>query len=240
MSPSNLEILPFAEKHAHLLDDILHYTGRASVGCHYCLDYAFTLSHFDPDQHHKVLDIGCGPYGNALHDYMEMKFGIEVMGLDRAVGSIPAFSWPRNIVRKILRREVRKPDQIDFNTDLMEFNEGGWDFVMAISSLEHNQPEVTKACWQYAHSLVKPGGALVATFSIAGDDITKWNKDTMATDLSIADAEQVWDSRFDGDRSAIIESYHHPYLMNKYVERFGESWVTAPAYMAAGVVKQRN
>ena len=236
---SNLEVFTFTEDQGELLDEVLAATGRKAAGWHYCLDYAFALRHFDPQRHHRILDIGCGPTGNALHDYLESKYDRTVHGLDRVRAGSGRYGWPRRLVRRLLGRDDHPDFEIEYNLDLLEFHEDGWDLILAMSSLEHNQPDVTRQCWRQAYSLLAPGGLLIATFALAGDDITAWNPATEATDLSVADAQEVWACSFVGDIDQAVGSYDHPYLRQRYAQRFGGPWREAPAYLAAGVVKSK-
>ena len=238
MSRSSLEVFIYTREKSVLLDEILRSTGRSTAGWHYCLDYAFALNHFRPDDHYRILDIGCGPYGNALHDYLEGRFGKQVLGLDRTLPRRSIFDRPRRIIRRLRGREQRPTNHIDYDVDLLDFTEGGWDLVLAISSLEHNRPEVTRACWQHACSLLAEDGLLVATFPLARDGNTKWDSATHASILSVTDAQKVWDCSFEGDLEQVITSYSHPYLYDRYADRFGAPWTDGPAYLAAGVVKK--
>jgi SAM-dependent methyltransferase len=232
-----LEIFKFSEKKKALLDEIMSITKRSTVGWHYCLDYSFVLEHFDPNLHHRILDVGCGPLGNPLHDYIEKVYDKKVFGIDR---KLPIWK-PRERIRNLFKMLVGETKQsvfkIDWAGDLMQFNTGNWDLILAVSSLEHNQPQITNLNWRHASKLLAHNGRLINTFSISSDGLTKWNENTKAMDLSIEDAERIWDCEFSGDFEQVVATYEHPYLHNQYIQRFGHGWEGAPPYIAAGTIK---
>ena len=230
MFTTQLDLLPFNQEAAHQLEQILNATNFSEAGWHYCLDYQYVLKHFDPERHHKILDVGCGPHGNALHQYLEVEYGKDVKGLDRLARVNPV----KKMLKSLLGRNQHA--HIDFDQDLLAFEESGWDLIIAVSSLEHNTPEVSMRCWQQAQKLLAPGGLLVATFAIAGDDQTKWNPETRATDLSLADVAKYWQTHGEADMEAIRESYQTDYLRARHGERFGAE-ADFPLYFAAGTTK---
>ena len=234
-----LEIFKFTEEKSTLVEEILSITGRSSIGWHYCLDYYFALDHFDPSTHHRILDVGCGPYGNALHDYLEKVYGKDVYGLDHQPAQHTPWEEIKHSVNRVIRREKRSSFEIDWTGDLMQFIEGDWDLILAISSLEHNPPYVTQNTWRHAMELLTDDGILIATFSIAGDAVSKWNENTNGMDLSITDAETVWDCEFTDDFDNTVATYEHHYLRNQYKMRFGQEWNDAPPYIAAGTIKTK-
>lgn len=230
MSKTQLDLLPFQEAAAEQLNHILTATDYDEAGWHYCLDYQYVLNHFDPDRHHKILDVGCGPHGNALHQYLESEFGKDVKGLDRIAKSNPL----KKLAKSILGRHDHL--HIDFDSDLLAFEETGWDLIIAVSSLEHNSPDITRRCWEHAQGLLAPGGQFIGTFAIAANNQTQWNDATSATDLSLADAEKYWQTLPSKDFDSVLSSYECDYLRNRHDHRFGQS-ASYPLYLAAGTIK---
>jgi SAM-dependent methyltransferase len=234
-----LELFKFTEEKSALVEEILSITGRSGIGWHYCLDYYFALDHFDPNVHHRILDVGCGPYGNALHDYLEKVYGKDVYGLDRQLPRHTSWEQIKHSVNPLIRGETSISSEVDWAGDFMEFMDGDWDLILAISSLEHNQPHITQDNWMHATELLADDGILIATFSIAGDAVSKWNENTNAMDLSLTDAETVWGCEFTEDFDKTVATYEHPYLRNQYIRRFGQEWNDVPPYVAAGTIKTR-
>lgn len=232
-----LEIFEFLPNKQQLVEEMLAVTRRTVVGWHYCLDYSFVLENFDPAKHHRILDIGSGPFGNPLHDYIEIKYGKQVFAINRET---PADSAPRNPLKKLheaLRRKGLPEFEIDWVGNLLDFSEGGWDLILAISALEHNEPSQTMACWKHAQSLLREGGLFIGTFAIATDEKTKWNDGTKGWDLSIEDAQKYWDCEYSGNLAQSLQSYDNPFLRTEYKQRFGKEWLSVPDYIAAGTLK---
>jgi SAM-dependent methyltransferase len=234
---SELMIFRFRNEYGELADRIMSVTGRRSIGWHYCMDYAFALEHFRPENDHRILDVGCGPRGNPLHDYIEREYGSEIFGIDRHSRDGRWFRAGLRDFGRFLGKDPALRQRPDWIGDLLEFTEAGWDFILAISSLEHNPPGMTETYWHHAQSLLAPEGRMVCTFSISPDGISRWNRATKAMDLSLDDAQRYWNCTFHGNMADLIRTYDSHYLKMLFAARFGTSWAHEPPYLAAGTVK---
>lgn len=231
-----LEVFVFEDSHLALAEEIESKTGRHDLGWHYPLDYAFVLAHLDPSRHHRILDLGSGPYGNALHDYLECARAMQVVALDRKAGRMTprrrlAARW-----RSVRKRARFDRFRVDWVGEFLDYTVRGWDYIVAVSSLEHNPVEGIRRAWKHAARLLSEEGTLAATFSVATDGITRWDEESSSVLLSIEDAQDLWECEYSGDWKQAVASYDHPYLRRRHAERFGHAGATYPRYLAAGTL----
>jgi SAM-dependent methyltransferase len=236
-----LEVFVYTDAHQLLAEEIESKTGRHDLGWHYSLDYAYALAHFDPMRHHRILDVGSGPYGNALHDYLESVHARPVVALDRRSVKLTSRRRLATLWRSVRKRQRFDLFRVDWVGELLDFGEPGWDFMVAVSSLEHNPAEGIRRAWKHAARLLSDTGTLVATFSIAVDGVTRWDEESSSVLLSLEDAQNLWECEYSGDLDQVIASYDNPYLRKRHAERFGSRGREYPAYLAAGtLITSRN
>jgi len=231
-----LEVFVYSDTHRALAKEIESRTGRHDLGWHYSLDYAYVLAHLDSRRHHRILDLGSGPYGNALHDYMECVHAKQVVALDRRSVNATIRRRFATLWRSVRTRTWFDLFCVDWVGELQDYGERGWDFIFAVSSLEHNPVGDIRRAWKHAARLLSDTGTLVATFSIAADGVTRWDEESSSVLLSIEDAQNLWECEYSGDLDQVIASYDNPYLRKRYAERFGHLGQEYPAYLAAGTL----
>lgn len=231
-----LEVFVYTDAHRVLGEEIESKTGRHDLGWHYALDYAYVLAHFDPARHHRILDVGSGPYGNALHDYLECVHARPVVALDRRSAKPSSRRKLATLWRSVRKRQRFDLFRVDCVGELLDYKERGWDMMVAVSSLEHNPAEGMRRAWKHAARLLSDTGTLVATFSIAVDGVSRWDEETSSMLLSVEDAQDVWECEYSGDLDRVVASYNNPYLRKRHAERFGHPGRAYPAYLAGGTL----
>ena len=132
----------------------------------YMFDYPFIINHI-AIPNNRIIDFGCG-FG-ALDFYLADK-GCEVWAVDRDDTRWFMEKHPNiHFVHAAIPEEMRIED-------------GEWDYVIAASSIEHNEPAKIKQIFTYGMRLLRPGGTFIATMVALKE--AKWEMGAYCLDVS--------------------------------------------------------
>jgi len=162
-------------------------------GWHYLLDLTWILENLGPARGGRVLDAGAGT--GVLQWYLAQE-GAEVISVDRGdrrdlplrfrrrfrvVGLRPQDLAPARIPGLTRRRDLaalldprRAPGRVVFYHQdlktLADIPDASLDAVVAVSALEHNDPQDLPRVVEELMRVLKPGGRLAATLCAARDE----------------------------------------------------------------------
>lgn len=184
-------------------------------GWNYALDHAWLfekIDHYLRSRSHAgatVFDVGCG--NSMFHPFLEQELNIGIIGVDRIDGQC---SHPG-----------RTPI-MDFCMDFLDMSarfESVADIVFWLSSIEHNDPDMQRACVEASLRLLKPGGLFLATFGFSPQ--THYYGPSEQTNLSAADAVRVFSTEWTAppDFSATVNEYRLDLmdLDSRHYKRYG-------------------
>ena len=183
-------------------------------GWNYALDHAWLFEKIDtyiaerPDYAPVILDVGCG--NSMLHTFLEEELHLGIIGIDRVFGKCP-----------FNERDKRMDLCINFlQNDMFRENV---DIVYWCSSIEHNAESEIKECIAKSFDALRPGGLFLATFAVSEE--THYFEPAEQTNLSLADAEEVFADVFEGetDLAKLKAEYRGSSLglMDRHIKRFG-------------------
>ena len=166
----------------------------------------------------KIIEIGCGP--GALHGYLENRFGIDILGIDRNTWESDYVDVVGDFTDPILRKYCRiEPNSLNL--------------ILALSSLEHNPPEKHKEIVEICYDALKPGGVMISTIGTTPESSTNnrdmWNLSRDCLE-NIYHTEFVDDYPFDRIRKAWME--HHEMGERYCAEKI--PWITVGAIIIKG------
>jgi len=210
-----------------------HLSLSSRLGWNYVLDHTWLVQNIEEYIHTMgrdivILDVGCG--ASQFHDYLESKYHVNILGLDRPNGFCN-------------QAEIRN---VDYFVDLLEFDSLGMnsvDLIFWLSSIEHNKINMIKQLYIKSLELLKYGGLLLATFPIS--EQTYWFKPSQQTNLSIADSRAIFEEQeIIGDYREIKAKYQKNILRlnEKYARRYHSiftRWINFndPQFVVAGLRK---
>jgi SAM-dependent methyltransferase len=170
-------------------------------GWNYFVDHAFLLKEIRSfllsceNKFPTVLDIGVG--NSMLHTFLEEHLSIGIIGVDRIFGNCPFDARDRRM-------------DLCINFEENSFFENNVDLIYWNSSIEHNSAEGIKNALKSSFKALKPGGLLLATFAIS--DNTHWFDPADQLNLSVEDAELIFEDQFIDDRT--FQDIRSEYLQN--------------------------
>lgn len=164
---------------------------------HYVFDYPFTISYLEPPPA-KIIDFGCGL--GALDFYLA-ELGYEVWAVDQ------------DDTRWFMERH---PNIHFVHADLpggLRIDDHCWDHVIAVSSIEHDKPNVMRGIFKLGMRLLKPKGRFIAT--LVARRVAGWEHGAYC--LNEQTIKEVFDieadfSQFDLLYNKFREQFSYPYL----------------------------
>ncbi len=224
----------FISKEEEILDELKrnglnHLTGSPALGWNYVIDHVWItmeMQKFLADKRGRelvILDVGCGR--SKLHNFLEKKFNISILGIDRPYGYC----------------HQNKTDNVDYYEDFLEmnsFDENSVDAIFWLSAIEHNEPEKIRELYKKSMALLKDGGLFLATFALS--DKTSWLEASQQTNLSIPDSMDIFDEKsVQHTLDEIREKYRANvlYLRDKYQKRYQKFNCNDPEFVVGGIKK---
>jgi len=208
---------------------INHLTKSPALGWNYVLDHVWITEEIeryltdDRRRNLTILDVGCGR--TKFHNFLEKKFGVNVVGIDRPLGYC----------------HLDKLGNVDYHCDFLEleaFAENSVDIIYWLSAIEHNEKEKIRQLFQKSMSLLKEGGLFLATFAISKN--THWFEQSEQTNLSVEDSMDVFEeAKVDGNFDEIREKYRKNllFLRDKYERRYKRFGGNEPEFIVGAVKK---
>lgn len=164
----------------------------------YVFDYPFIVSHLNVPPAN-IIDFGCG-FG-ALDFYLAEK-GYEVWAVDR--DDTRWFMEQHPSIHFI---------HADLSGGLLRIEDGCWDYVIAASSIEHNEPGAMKRMFELALRLLKPEGKFIAT--LVAYPVAGWRHGAYCLNeetIEMVFGMKVDFSQFDPLFKKFQKRFNYPYL----------------------------
>jgi GT2 family glycosyltransferase/glycosyltransferase involved in cell wall biosynthesis/ubiquinone/menaquinone biosynthesis C-methylase UbiE/TolA-binding protein len=213
-------------------DGIDHLNGEPAHGWNYALDHVWIIGEMEQYLRDKrgqelvILDVGCGR--SKLHNFLESKFNIRILGIDRPYGYC----------------HQQKSPNIDYYEDFLElksFAENSVDIVMWLSAIEHNKSERICELYQKSMKLLKHGGLFLATIALSNR--THWFEPSQQTNLSLSDSKNIFEEnevQYALDDIKIKYRNNVLFLREKYERRYEKYDNDDPAFVVGGVKKIKS
>lgn len=207
-----------------VLDDMRAFSllPERRIGWNYCMDYTWIADRFRrverPIAH--ALDIGCGP--GAIHGYLEQTHSISIVGVD-------LHRWDHDyvdLVGDVFDPEVRTKGGLA---------PGTLDVIVSASAFEHMPPAQHERVIALCLELLRPGGHLITTFSVAG----RWShriRNPQQWNLSRQRLAKMYAQPFEPfDYREVWRRYReHREMADLFRQRFKRMRRGDPHYIAAG------